>query len=398
LHIALRLRAPEQVLLTLIDTYNPEEAEEIEEAEALLSKTHRSLPEFESEFEAEAEAESEAGQGGERQHRHVPQPLVEGGDAPAAAGGGVASVDSTFLPPGAEPSTIRLSDAQGLLTAHVAHGGGVLDSVAEEEDDGIIFDPGLRSLVEEFGGRAALITLANESEDPTLLKLATETLSMLEADKRQQRRMPTREALSAVSSLRRSLNFVHAQADLAAQYERDAEEGRIQAAKQAEAKAAKRLKSEIVEAVVAEQSSRRIGRLQARHAREKAAAKKVIAKQNRIDSKTMSNLPESGGREVPSMSPAHALSTSAYVRKSRRTVDPVELLAASWGPADSVTSSSLNSRLASQPSQQDVRELMRVGRRAKQLAPVVLPELAEPKKKKRRKGKRKKVGKRKKPE
>ena len=86
LHIALRLRAPEQVLLTLIDTYNPEEAEEIEEAEALLSKTHRSLPEFESEFEAEAEAESEAGQGGERQHRHVPQPLVEGGDAPAAAG------------------------------------------------------------------------------------------------------------------------------------------------------------------------------------------------------------------------------------------------------------------------------------------------------------------------
>ena len=117
-----------------------------------------------------------------------------------------------------------------------------------------------------------------------------------------------------------------------------------------------------------------------------ARNQKVIAKQNRIDSKTMSNLPESGGREVPSMSPAHALSTSAYVRKSRRTVDPVELLAASWGPADSVTSSSLNPRLASQPSQQDVRVLMRVGRRAKQLAPVVLPELAEPKRKKRRKG------------
>ena len=223
-----------------------------------------------------------------------------------------------------------------------------------------------RSLVDEFGGRAALIALAKESEDPTMLKLASETLAMLAKDQAFQRRLPTKEAKASVAALRRSLNFAHSEASLIAQYERDAEAGRLAAAKLAEEKAKEREKTEIFKAILAEQSSRRIARLEVRQDREKDKAARALAKKNRRDARNMTTLPDAGGAEVESVTKRPNLSTSAYVglRAGKRTADPVELLASAW--ANNTTISPL---LAEQPSlQQDVRVLVR--RRKPVLAPV----------------------------
>lgn len=409
LHIALRMRAPEQVLLALIDTYHPEEDEEIEEAEALQSRTARLTAMAESMGDDEAIQEMtreqrdlaslgvgvqvktsygkmtvgaedvSGGQGSpSRLHRHKQQPLVQGqADEPSQqfSTGGISAISNIgdISGDGVDRSiTAHLSDAEGLLTQHVASGGGVVDTVIEEvldRADGIIFDPQLRSLVDEFGGRAALFALAKDSEDPTMLKLASETLAMLAADQAFQRRLPTKEATAQVAALRRSLNFRHSEASLIAQYERDAEAGRLAAAKLAEQKAKEQEKKEIFKAVLAEQSSRRIARLEVRQEREKDKAARALARKNRRDARTMTNLPDAGGAEVESVTKRPNLSTSAYIglRAGKRSADPVELLASAWAK----NNTTIPPMLVEQPSHQtDVRVLLR--RRKPKLIPVAV--------------------------
>lgn len=445
LHIALRMRAPEQVLLALIDTYHPEEDEDIEEAEALQSRTARLTAMADSVGDEEAIQEMTREQrdlaslgvdvqvrtsygnmtiGAEEQHdgssnspprlhRHKQQPLVQAQAAEPSqhfSTGGISAISNIgdiSRDDNGSSMTAQLSDAEGLLTQHVANGGGVVDTVIEEVQDradGIIYDPQLRSLVDEFGGRAALFALAKESEDPTMVKLASETLAMLAADQAFQRRLPTQEATAQVAALRRSLNFKHSEASLIAQYERDAEAGRLAAAKLAEQKAKEQEKKEIFKAVLAEQSSRRIARLEIRQEREKDKAARALTRKNRRDARCMTNLPEAGGTEVESVTKRPNLSTSAYIglRARKRSVDPVELLASAWAR----NNTTIPPMLAEQPShQQDVRVLLR--RRKPQLRPVavssrrsILTAAAEDleksdtsdtkkKKKKQKKGKRK---------
>jgi len=177
LHIALRMRAPEQVLLALIDTYNPEEDEDIEEAEAMLSRTARltAMAETAGDDEAiqemtreqrdlaqlgmgvevktyygkttigaeavlqqqQAEASQTAPHPAEsppRLHQHKQQPLVQTSQGVSEdtslqfTAGGISAIssagDSTSNSNGdADGSaTLQLSDAEGLLTQHVANG------------------------------------------------------------------------------------------------------------------------------------------------------------------------------------------------------------------------------------------------------------------------------------
>ena len=99
-----------------------------------------------------------------------------------------------------------------------------------------------------------------------MVKLASETLAMLAADQAFQRRLPTKEATAQVAALRRSLNFKHSEASLIAQYKRDAEAGRLAAAKLAEQKAKEEEEGDF-QGSASRAYSRRIARLEVRQDR-----------------------------------------------------------------------------------------------------------------------------------